>query len=203
MNNLITILTILFFAIPVFAQNEAGVDMNGKTALSFETDGLDLANFDSGIGGRKWVSEQNVMFFSLCFNKEKVDMDHEFGEYLTEKDRAFGLSIGMESHFGTKEKLSPYLGFSLGVRYDKAEGEDLSKRITTLNKTRSFSSDLIFGLEYWPVKRISIAAQYTAGFNYSKSRSIFTDTNYYLTDIDKCTSFESSGTRLIISLYLN
>ncbi len=203
MKFIITLLLIIASAMPVFAQNEAGTNMKGKTSMSFDVTDLELKNYKGGIGGRKWMSDRYVLFLSLDSGFQSNDSEEDSVNTRERNNTAIGISVGFEKHFGTKEKLSPYYGIGLKAGYSRNKTSYKHNDYENKYSTKSFACNLFFGVEYWLIKRISLAAQYDYNLinMFSQKRNDSSNDNFERTDSGYVLG--SPYARLTLSFYIN
>lgn len=183
---LLTLLFIVIVPVSAIAQEEENKE-NGAfkrtTALCFNVQALTLRSYYGGIGGKKWLTDRIAVFSSLNYRNSDTDEernanypnhqprrryggDNEFNE--------IGIVVGIEHHIRISKRYSPFIGFSIGAGKSKRTNDYnntenfLTNRRT--DKTDSYLSNGLLGVECWLSGSISLSGQYSFGFTYSDNK---------------------------------
>jgi outer membrane protein W len=174
----------LLFVSSVAAGNEV-VREKGDVSLNFSFNGLVISDYKFGIGSKYWLTSDLAVAGSLDTANQENNAKTDYGSGVsTETDsdvRFYGLSLGLEKHFKSRRNLSPYLGVE--AQYSKEYGSSnmvqANGASTTIASTdyttRGYALNAVLGVEYALNKNISLAADYSYGYRYSKRTNTSTD----------------------------
>ena len=137
-------------------------------ALSFFFDELSLDDFETGIGGKLWISPTAALRLSLDLGVESTEVVTE-----NEIDRgrsaiSFGGSMFIELHRYERGRVSPYIGSGFGVSTE-AFSETTDFDLDTGNpiarerfKGSNIAFDVLagFGVEYRLARRVSLGGEH-------------------------------------------
>lgn len=203
----ILVISLIFLCTIVFAQDEPKTSIKGgATALIFEFDGLDNLSADSyegGLGAKLFISRNLALRFVLNFDRlSETDpanpqgiLRGKNGEY---RRTEFGLGAGLEYHFITKARVSPYIGGGFGFMYGSSEnkpavtyfqGANATRTVTETTGIYQFSIMGVSGVELFIIKEVSLSAEY-----------IF-DIGFYGDGNTKYTEVAISGTPVVNDSY--
>jgi hypothetical protein len=182
------------------------ISRDGKKAVCFGFDGLDLGLFNGGIGGKYWISDMSALYGSVEFSFSGSKREGAGNEDDVESlRRSVGMKLAVEKHLRVK-KISPYIGVQLGFRLSKDTFERYG-RADNEDKSASISSALAFGVEYWLTDNVSLAGQHTFGGSYEFGTSTRTELkDHQISEEQEQDTYEirlGFGTSsLILSVYL-
>ncbi|HEY1046626.1 MAG TPA: outer membrane beta-barrel protein [Bacteroidia bacterium] len=145
--------------------------------------GLSISNSFSninsmGLNCRYFLKDQLAVRASLLLNNQKNTRNYfenndgtgNTGTYTT-TDRSTGLSLGVEKHFGSNRRLSPYVGFQLGFGGGKTiyEGENANSNSyrpayseNQENKNNYINANIFLGFDFWITEGLYIGIEYNA-----------------------------------------
>lgn len=200
MKRIVFILSVILLLTPINAQEKES--FKGKKALLFSFNGLNLGSADGGIGSKFWISEKVVLTGNIGFSHSKEKEGYTTEEEYEEKDsKNTSISFGLEIHKILKNKITPYIGLSLGISKPKTKQKGMpaieEREYTTSSKFANFS----FGMEFFIIKSISLATQYNLKYSYSKIKRTDTIGNniHEWNEIHK--SFGISASYLTLCIY--
>ncbi len=191
------------FTLPLLAQEKT--DRKGSKAVQFD---FYFQSFISGrihgIAGKYWWTNDLAMRAGLMFKRESYEQDYYYTDQSNDEvvDTDIRLSLGIEKHFKSLKKLSPYIGGKIGVRlkkYDEYEKTTDKSKIERKNPEYSYSVGVLFGVEYWITKNISLSGHHGIDLLYS---SYTAEENGIKTYESSSTNIYSSTSCLILSIYL-
>jgi len=163
MKKLHVLLFLTMISVPAFGDEI--VRGKGDKSLNFSFSGFNLDEYKYGIGGKYWVFESIAFTGSVNLQNSKQDQPISESE-----SNAYGLSFGVEKHFKTRIKLSPYIGGELRyLQNDYDSNSDLA--IEFDGSVKQYGVDMLVGVEYAIDKNISLAAEYAIGYTYSKNKT--------------------------------
>lgn len=157
---------VLVFYVSIISLAQSN-DNYHTSALSFSFNGLNLATYYGGVGGRIWVSNSTVLNASIggAISERNYERTETLDKGL-EKNKSLTIGIGIENHFANANDFSPYFSsrLSLGL-YDRYYRYSSSRYLQT-DKTSSFNLDFGIGVEYWIIDRISVSGQHLFSMRY-------------------------------------
>jgi len=170
MKSFVGIVAMMVFSIAANAEEVKHGE--GDKTLNFNFNGLELSRDNYGVGGKIWTSEKNV--FTASFNINKNERQSEFRDSFSTNTvdddvRSYGLSFGWESHFGKSTLVSPYYGTEIGYAFL----QDKSQFGTNSRSGHQWSVNIsaLLGVEYFVDAAISLAAEYSFSYRYSKYKT--------------------------------
>lgn len=130
-----------------------------------------------GFNGRYFLKDQLAVRASLMMNNSKNVRNYfensngtgSTGTYTT-TDRNTGLSLGIEKHLGGNRRLSPYVGFQLGVYAGKTLNEGENAMILNFNnnysennevKYNSINANIFIGFDFWIAEGLYVGIEYS------------------------------------------
>lgn len=138
-----------------------------------------FSNINSmGLNCRYFLKDQLAVRASLILNNQKNtrnffennDGTGNTGTYTT-TDRSTGLNLGLEKHFGSNRRLSPYVGLQVGFGGGKTlyEGENAmsgtyraSYAENQESKYNSINANVFLGFDFWITEGLYIGIEYNA-----------------------------------------
>jgi len=173
MKSMLTVLLISVFVSATTAQDYSNEDSlkHPHTALVFSFDGLDMEAFNGGVGARWWISDRFVLIGSMGLRYYDAESDREITNSTGEAQQwNFNFSIGMEWHLLPSNRVSPYIGLSIGPgledRHSFSVEGVINRQFERDEYALSFGANVILGVEYFLVEQVSLAAQYRNGITY-------------------------------------
>jgi outer membrane protein assembly factor BamA len=158
---------------PVAAQDDPEYgERDGRGALLFMFDELNLNAFGGGFGCRYWLTDLWAMNASLRFRGENRTTD-ESGSATSEYSQAsVGFSTTIERHL-LRARLSPYVGAGIGYLYTYRKNSRANPGYSAEDRTdiHEGSVSLDLGAEFWLNRNFSLSGQYSLHFGYMNSKS--------------------------------
>jgi len=193
----------ILIASQLLAQENA--ERKGSKAVQFD---FYFQSFISGrvhgIAGKYWWTNNLAMRAGLMFKRESYERDYHYTDQSDVEvvDTDVKLSLGIEKHFESLKKLSPYIGGKIGVlleKHDEHEKTTDNGKIERKRPEYGYSVGVLFGVEYWITKRISLSGHHGIDLQYG----LYTDEeNGIKTYKRSSTKIYSSTSCLILSIYL-
>ncbi|MFC1493207.1 hypothetical protein ACFL6O_04545 [candidate division KSB1 bacterium] len=208
MNRIIVILAVTLLFSDLNAQdkeNKTYEGFKGRKALCFSIDGLDLDAYNGGVGGKKWISDDFVLFASLNIAYSKTeDKNSNPNDYNTDS-YSYGVSAGFEKHFSLSKRQSPFLGLSIGNKLKNTETNSMINNVGNSEdniNSRFYECDFIGGMEFLLSRDISLSAQYNIGLIYTKLTTNHTIDDVVLSNSENSkTTFGINSVLLTLSFY--
>lgn len=175
-------LVFLLCFIGISSAEESGTSHKGDKGISFSVSGLSsvgIGLFEGGVGGKYWISEKLAIITSLGVSAQRITQTSSHPDYTDTKTTfsRFSLFCGVEDHFFTKNKVSPYLGG--GIRFSTSSSTKYSSipihnpppYATKKEKisTGTFGIRGFCGIEYFFAEWVSLAGQYQIDYFYEKT----------------------------------
>ncbi len=177
MKTLMLIILCLGIALPAVADDmmdEIVAERDGRKALLFNFNGLNLSSFEGGIGTKWWLSGSTAMVGNLILANRGTQTDaNEDRSGRESTDLTIGAALGVEKHLAHFGRFSPYFGVNLGYRYSYYLTESTPptgvERRTLTNKRESngVSLGIVFGVECFVTKHVSVGGQYKLAAEYA------------------------------------
>lgn len=213
-NLLVTFLFLFTHANGFCAENEPiknhpFPERDGRFALIFSFDELDLSSFDGGIGLKYWLTDDWSLRGSISAGLSDRTLE---GDRTDNFSGAGGVTVGVEKHFGSG-RFSPFCGGGLGYRL---YGSTSSKRnysdrvVETENIAHQAIGQTILGAEFWLSEHFSLTGAYVLAVTHStnKRKTIIDPAlgcELYEQDIDEfrdtITTLSVGTTTLTLSVY--
>jgi len=193
----------LLIASQLLAQEKT--DRKGSKAVQFD---FYFQSFISGrvhgIAGKYWWTNNLAMRAGLMFKRESYKRDFYYTDQSDDEvvDTDIRLSLGIEKHFKSLKKLSPYIGGKVGVllkKHDEYEKTTDNGKIERKRPEYSYTVGVLFGVEYWITKNISLSGHHEIDLLYS----LYTEEEDKIKTLKwPLTKIYSSTSCLILSIYL-
>ena len=171
MKNFLILICLSVLSMPAFS---GGITReSGDKSLNFSFSNFSIDDYKYGIGGKYWWSSNIALTGSI--NGENIKTETTTSALTTQPDfktTSYGLSIGIEKHFNSSTKLSPYFGGE--VYYLDGETNSPSSNINT--SSSKWEINALLGAEYAFNKSIAFAAEYSFGYSSIESKSNTTTT---------------------------
>ena len=170
MNRILFLVAIIILPLPAISEE---VTRNaGDKSLNFSFSDFAIEDYKIGIGGKYWFSPKITMTCIIDYQNTTSELETSTGTPTQPETNfdSYGLSIGIERHFKSSTKLSPYLGGE--IYYLDSES------VVPGDFTSSFSEwgiNVLFGAEYAFNKTIAFAAEYSLGYSDTESKINDTD----------------------------
>lgn len=180
MKMLLLLVLCLTLTVPAFADDmmdEIVSARDGKKALLFSFNGMNLSSFDGGIGAKWWMSGSTALLGTVLLGNrgyENKATEERWGNEST--DLAVGLSLGIEKHMTHFGRFSPYIGGSIGYVYGYRLTESIPptgsdrQRDTRKRESNSLSVGVLFGVECFLTKNLSVGGQYELAGAYTSGQ---------------------------------
>lgn len=164
----------LFIATSVQAQDPGTDDQpelpprGTNRALSFFFDELSLDDFETGIGGKLWISPTAALRMSLDLGVESTEAITEGEVDRGRSAISFGGSMFIELHRYERGRVSPYIGSGFGLRteafsettdFDIDTGNPISRE-RFKGSNLEFDVSAGFGVEYRLARRVSLGGEH-------------------------------------------
>lgn len=200
MKKYIIFMLCLLFLSPTVAQEK--VDRKGKKALQFDFDGLKLSNpisNISSIGGKYWWRNNLAIRAGFQFENSFYETDYDNYDQ-SDSDGSINkikLFLLVENHFRPFKKISPYIGGKIGFSFNQSKENQKSSGEKTKLTDFDYSIGVLFGIEYWLNKNISLSGHQEIYYEYGllKRKSDYEPYEYNRNTIKSTTS------SLILSFY--
>lgn len=168
---------------------------SGDKSLNFSFSDFAVEEYKIGIGGKYWTSTEIAFTASINFqnNESKTESSSGTPANSDTEARYYGLSIGIEKHFTSSTKLSPYIG---GEAYYLESDADISNNINA--SASEWGINALLGAEYAINKSLAFAAEYSLGYSDSEIKST-NNLSQTTTTTDK--GFGLGTGKLILLLY--
>ncbi len=177
MNKILFLLMIVISSTFLFAQGnreQTGVNSyQGQKAVLFEINGLNFSSYRQGLGLKKWISPRLALVPGILFsyeNSESKPEDQGIESRVTEWN--LGFFLGLERHFGSGDRFSPYLSGTLGTeRVSFTDDLKTSGSLQPWGRKNEMgywymSLNIGGGMEWFVRRNISLAAQYGLEIGY-------------------------------------
>lgn len=176
-NKLLIFMSLILFAMilhPVAGFSQDNIpNRDGMITLNFDIDGLNLKEFNVGIGGKYWFSDAIALVGSLdTTNYTQNTKDQNEFSGTTEKEEkkedrsSTELTLGAEWHRPVAENISFFVGGHLGsgtsenkIEESDSSASSSSKLEQKINETWSLVAGYV-GAEYFFTKRVSLSGYY-------------------------------------------
>jgi len=204
---------VLFFALSVFALNifAQSDNENIKPKKGFVLN-VDFTPFEKnetagfkGIGVKYMVNEGITLRFGLDWEYNKLkDKNNDNNSYdISTSTALFGLNFGIEKHFKTSSRLSPYIGCELGFdnfsseytegRYEMqgATGQDVNDNFYD-RAYKSFSLNFLLGANYYFSKHLYLGTEIGLGFEKAwidDVKDMYANSDFKMVSTSKPTSY--------------
>lgn len=213
----LVLLGIVLTAAPLHAQerddaSQAPLIREGRKALSFSFDGLDLGYFEGGVGGKYWLAPRIALRASvsgdLDFSEDEDEGGNSEGSQL-----GAGLRAGVERHFGDWRRVSPFVGFVAGANASRSQrelrrigGNDGPRRVEEESTRLSAAADVVLGVEYFLAPHVSLAGEYAVGGRVGRAQQeqavFFPDGTVERSENDRTFfNFTGRSPTLVLSIY--
>lgn len=139
----------------------------GDTSLNFSFNGLNIADYKYGIGGKRWLTDELAATASLDIyqSDDKGSTTSGIPTDINSGMTWYGVSLGMEKHLTSHHNLSPYLGGELAYSNQRS--------IATLSSftNEHYGINAIIGVEYAIIENISLSADYGFGYSFDRRKT--------------------------------
>lgn len=179
MKTIFSILVVLIFSFSLLlAQETESYYEAGAKGITLQFNGFSPRSFNGGIGGKYYLMTDFAVRGGLLFSSARQTNPFQGtgGVDGEQKASEFGIFVGVEKHLNI-HRVSPYLG--AGFEYTSTSTErktaeaDPADQETIKNSrfgelgyqggtTLGFA--LMFGFEFFPVKDLSLGAEYQLGY---------------------------------------
>ena len=166
---------------------------NGRLAILFLFDGLNLGSFGGGIGGKYWLSELWAMNASVRLQHDRRHVNESGGGSRDFVVTRTGFATAFERHLLTT-RFSPYVGAGVAYNYEHSKNSNATNFSSDEIRGSSHEASVALGLgvEFWLSRNFSLAGQYSIRFRYSdrKDRRNWTagtheaSTDYWVASVD-------------------
>ncbi len=161
-------------AVPVLAMDTSTPrDMNGRTGLIFDFNGLNLAGFEGGVGVKTWLSSSLALVGGLEYYHGQTNADAvaNISGYQTTSSE-YGIFAALEHHLKVSRTISPYWGVSLSFGRYALDSTYFPPPI--YGQLSSYNSDsflyieprIFFGVELFLGDHLSFSGCYRLGVDY-------------------------------------
>lgn len=211
---------LLFATMNIQAQDTLKTSLKGwSTELNFNPfDGsLALNNANGQIKIRKFLPNDIALrlAFTLSYKNDASQMTDAYGAYpidTKDKKQSFLLAVnfGTEKHFKSTPRLSPYIGWDLGVGYKKSQEEfDVNSNTKTIKGAWQISALNYSGQNYYYTTNYvergfwSVGANALTGFDFYMAKNFYFGyeisfgieyLKYSTIEVTKDTDFPDTGT---------
>jgi hypothetical protein len=161
-------------ALPALAAEESPPrDMNGRTGLIFDFNGLNLSGFEGGVGVKTWLSKSLALVGGLEYDHNRISADAVawISGYETVSSD-YGIFVGFEHHLKVSRTISPFWGLSLSFGSYKLDSKYFPAPDYGGFASESSESDLhleprvFFGVEFFLGDHLSFSGCYRLGMDY-------------------------------------
>jgi hypothetical protein len=202
-------------AVPAMAAQEAPRrDMDGRTGLVFDFNGLNLSGFEGGAGVKTWLSKSLALVGGLEYyrNRNHADPVATYSSYETISSD-YGLFVAFEHHLKPGGAVSPFWGLSLGFGGGTMESSYFPAPEYGGDSTRNTENRLHLeprlnlGLELHLGDHVSLSGCYQFGLNYqwgtSRSESVdpYTQTTTAVEQKTSRTTWSLGSSSLRVTVY--
>jgi len=156
---------------------------HGKNGLRFTVQGLDyigLGTVKGGVGFKRWMNSNTTLRGDVGFGVSHTTQKSTNTLYTDVKDNdsQFSLGAGVEFHFVTGQKVSPFFGGGISFggstsKYEYSILKNPSPGTTKLYKTSStgFGVGAFLGVEFFMEKHLSLTGEYDLGLSSGTQKS--------------------------------
>jgi len=190
MKKIILFLVLSVLALNIFAQSD-NEDIKPKNGFVLNVDFTPFERNETvgfkGIGVKYIVNEGVTLRFGLDwqYNKKKSEVTdyHSTSKDSDAKTQLFGLNFGLEKHFKTSGRLSPYIGCELGFdnfsseysigKYEMQGATGIGDGGKYIDRAyKSFDIDFLIGANYYFSKHLYLGTEIGLGFKTSWSDDV-------------------------------
>jgi hypothetical protein len=157
---------------------------HGKNGLRFTVQGLDyigLGTVKGGVGFKRWMSSNMALRGDVGFGVSHTTYKSTDPLYTDAKNNSsqFSLDAGVEFHFVSGQKVSPFLGggINFGASTSKQEYKILKSnppagtyKLYKLSST-GFGAAVFLGVEFFMGKHLSLTGEYDLGLSSTTQKS--------------------------------
>nr|WP_257791743.1 OmpA family protein [Pontibacter actiniarum] len=184
MRNLIALATLMVFAITAQAQNGGGTYKptagNITTEVLFNDFG-DISLNNGLLRGRYFMSDATALRLSVGINYDYRKLDDD-AHYRTS---GIALAPGIEKHFAGTDRLSPYIGAELPIRFTGARYENENVEVKgatgTNGSDRAYFSvglNAVAGTDFYFARNFYAGVEVGVGLRYRKDAEVEVDTDF-------------------------
>jgi opacity protein-like surface antigen len=182
MRTLIVVMLSVLVCTPVLAQDDSDAkygERDGRGALLFLFDELDLNSFAGGLGGKYWLSDLWAMNASLRFRNDGRTSDATGSQTTDFSATSVGFTTAVERHLA-RARLSPYVSASIGYLYTRQKNSTANEVNSAETRTNEHEGAVALGVgvEFWLSRNFSLAGQYDLSVRYTKQKESFNASNY-------------------------
>ena len=154
-------LILCLFYLSNYAQEVSAIDsMHTNKSIIFTFDEFRLGSLKNGIGGKYFFNDKIALIAIINAGMSESNRDVINMPENNTKSYMGDIEVGFENHlYLIKNISSPYWGFSLGYSYTYSHYKYQSNDETT-GHTNRYLATILFGVEFFPVKNLSISGRY-------------------------------------------
>jgi hypothetical protein len=174
MKRIMILIVAATLTVPAWAAEESPRrDMNGRTGLIFDFNGLNLSGFEGGAGVKTWLSQTLALVGGLEYDHNRNVSDAAAtvsGNETISSD--YGVFVAFEHHVMAGRTVSPYWGLSLGFGGGTMDSKYIPPPDYGGLSTRYIENRLhleprvFFGMEFYIGDHISFSGSYRFGLDY-------------------------------------
>lgn len=198
MVRLLSFILVFGFSFLSLAQESSNYRTN---ALSFSFNGLNLGNYQSGVGGRRWISKSTVINASIggSIYERKYDETATLDNGL-EKSKSLYVGIGVENHLESSNDFSPFVSYRFEYGFHDQYYRSTFGTNEQREETSSLNINFGLGVEYWILNRVSLSGQHLFNARYEFGER---STGGTPNEIQKIKGFQTGlgTTSIILSIY--
>jgi hypothetical protein len=157
---------------------------HGKNGLRFTVQGLDnigLGTVNGGVGLKRWMNSNTALRGDVGFGFSRTTQKSTDPLYTDAKTKnsEFSLDAGVEFHFVTGQKVSPFFGGGINFGTSTYKYEYSILKVAPSNGTyklyksssSSFGAEAFLGVEFFMGKHLSLTGEYDLGLSSSTQKS--------------------------------
>ena len=144
-------------------------------SLIFSFDEFSLGMLKNGLGGKYFINDKLALFTILNVDISRANHDASFMDEYNRNSYSTSLELGIENHiYLFKNISSPYYGASLGYGYTYNYNKYKNTVLISKGYNYEYIATIFFGVEYFPVRNISLSGRYTLAsrWYYSKNEDL-------------------------------
>ena len=211
--NLIITLFFFVFSFASFAQNTSYLDsLEGKYALQFQiSDNFNLSSFQgTTFSGKYHFGCRSAVRLGLSLSFGNVDQDATTNQYDSvntatnnNKQNSFGVTLRTQyiryiietNEIAFYAGGGPFVNYSTSTRKSKITGTTNDRTIDESSDNFSIGLDLIFGIEWFFNKSMSLSAEYGLNLSYTTRTREYNADDIVSTNVDE-TLYSISGNNI-------